>query len=86
MDPLRDTGFSGLPPTVIFAAECDPLSSDGFRYRDKIVAAGGIAWSHEEPGLVHSFLLARRSVPRAQEAFGRIVAAVAALGRGVLTD
>ena len=27
--PLADTDFSGLPPTVIVTAECDPLSSDG---------------------------------------------------------
>src|SRR5689334_22301349 len=27
--PLRDGDFSGLPPTFIITAECDPLSSDG---------------------------------------------------------
>jgi len=80
--PLRDSDFSGLPPTVIISAECDPLSSDGEAYRDRIVAAGGKAWWHEETRLVHSFLRARTTVPAAAEAFGRIVAAVAALGRG----
>jgi acetyl esterase len=80
--PLRDTDFSGLPPTVIVTAECDPLSSDGETYRDRIVAAGGKAWWHEEPRLVHSFLRARTTVPAAAEAFGRIIAAVSALGRG----
>lgn len=82
--PLRDTDFSGLPPTVIVTAECDPLSSDGEAYRDRILAAGGRAWWHEEPRLVHSFLRARTTVPAAAEAFARIVAAVAALGRGDL--
>jgi acetyl esterase len=82
MDPLSDKDFAGLPPTVIATAEYDPLGSDGFRYRDKIVAAGGLAWCHEEPRLVHSFLRARRSVPRAQDAFAGIVAAVVSLGRG----
>ncbi|WP_095202582.1 alpha/beta hydrolase [Mesorhizobium carmichaelinearum] len=80
--PLRDRDFSGLPPTVILTAECDPLSSDGETYRDRIVAAGGKAWWHEENRLVHSFLRARTTVPAAAEAFGRIIAAVAALGRG----
>ena len=80
--PLRDTDFSGLPPTVIITAECDPLSSDGETYRNRIVAAGGKAWWHEEPRLVHSFLRARSTVPRAAEAFSRIIAAVAALGKG----
>lgn len=80
--PLRDVNFSGLPPTVIITAECDPLSSDGESYRDRIVAAGGKAWWHEEKRLVHSFLRARTTVPAAGEAFARIIAAVSVLGRG----
>ncbi|AZO30125.1 alpha/beta hydrolase [Mesorhizobium sp. M1B.F.Ca.ET.045.04.1.1] len=80
--PLRDRDFSGLPPTVIVTAECDPLSSDGEAYRDRILAAGGRAWWREEKRLVHSFLRARPTVPRAAEAFARIIAEVGALGRG----
>ncbi|MEP6565725.1 MAG: alpha/beta hydrolase [Mesorhizobium sp.] len=80
--PLRDSDFSGLPPTVIITAECDPLSSDGEAYRDRILAAGGKAWWHEEKRLVHSFLRARTTVPRAAETFGLIIAAIAALGEG----
>lgn len=80
--PLSDSDFSGLPPTVIVTARCDPLSSDGQTYRDRILAAGGKAWWREEPRLVHSFLRARKTVPRASEAFDRIVAAIAALGGG----
>ncbi|WP_292166543.1 alpha/beta hydrolase [Mesorhizobium sp.] len=80
--PLRDTDFSGLPPTVVISAQCDPLSSDGEAYRDRILAAGGRSWWHEEPRLVHSFLRARKTVPRAGEAFTRIVAAIATLGKG----
>jgi acetyl esterase len=79
--PLRDSDFSGLPPTVIITAECDPLSSDGETYRDRILTAGGKAWWHEEKRLVHSFLRARTTVPAAAEAFARIIAAVGALGR-----
>ncbi|BCM19117.1 alpha/beta hydrolase [Mesorhizobium sp. J8] len=80
--PLRDRDFSGLPPTIIVTAECDPLSSDGEVYRDRIVAAGGQAWWREEPRLVHSFVRARPTVPRAAEAFARIVADIGTLGRG----
>src|SRR5690606_8464732 len=43
LSPLADTDFSGLPPTVAITAECDPLSSDGEAYRDRIRAAGGKA-------------------------------------------
>ncbi|HJR20423.1 MAG TPA: alpha/beta hydrolase [Dongiaceae bacterium] len=80
--PLADRDFSGLPPTIVFTAQCDPLSSDGEAYRDRILAAGGRAAWHEEAGLVHSYLRARRMSRRAVEGFDRIVAAVAALGRG----
>ncbi|UCI06024.1 alpha/beta hydrolase [Mesorhizobium sp. B1-1-8] len=78
--PLKDSDFSGLPPTVIVTAECDPLSSDGEAYRDRIVAAGGRAVWREEPRLVHSFLRARTTVPRAAEAFRRIISDIAMLG------
>jgi acetyl esterase len=77
--PLKDSDFSGLPPTVIVTAECDPLSSDGETYRDRILAAGGRAWWYEEPRLVHSFLRARKNVGRAGEAFLCILAAIAAV-------
>ena len=80
--PLADTDFSGLPPTVAITAECDPLSSDGETYRDRIVAAGGKAFWHEEQGLVHGYLRARHSVRRAEASFTRIVGAIAALGKG----
>lgn len=78
--PLRDRDFSGLPPTVIVTAECDPLSSDGEAYRDRIVVAGGQAWWRGEKRLVHSFLRARPTVPRAAEAFGRIIEDIKRLG------
>ena len=80
--PLADRDFSGLPPTIVFTAQCDPLSSDGEAYRDRILAAGGRAAWREEPGLVHSYLRARRMSRRAAEGFDRIVAAVASLGKG----
>lgn len=80
--PLVDRDFSGLPATVVFTAQCDPLSSDGEAYRDRILAAGGRAAWREEPGLVHSYLRARRMSQRAADGFKRIVAAVAALGKG----
>lgn len=80
--PLRDHDFSSLPPTIIVTAECDPLSCDGETYRDRIVAAGGQAVWREEPRLVHSFLRARSTVPRAAQAFARIVSDIASLGAG----
>ena len=79
---LDDHDFADLPPTVIVTAECDPLSSDGEVYRDRIVAAEGRAWWREEPGLVHGFLRARHRGRREREAFARLVAAITKLGQG----
>ncbi|MBN9547942.1 MAG: alpha/beta hydrolase [Alphaproteobacteria bacterium] len=80
--PLADADFTNLPPTVLITAQCDPLSSDGEAYRDRVVAAGGQAYWQEEPGLVHGYLRARHAVGRARASFTRIVDAVSALGRG----
>ena len=80
--PLRDTDFSGLPPTVCVMAECDPLASDGPAYRDTILSSHPNPISLEEKGLVHGYLLARHSVARARKSFARIVAAVRMLGLG----
>ncbi len=79
--PMLDRDFADLPPTVVITAECDPLSSDGEAYRDRILAAGGKAFWREEEGLVHGYLRARHTVTRARESFARIVEAVQRLGR-----
>lgn len=80
--PLADRDFSGLPPAVIFAAECDPLADDGHVYAARIVAAGGRAVSRTEAGMVHGYLRARKTVTRARESFARITDAIGCLGRG----
>lgn len=85
LSPLADADFANLPPTVLITAECDPLSSDGKAYRDRVVAASGRAWWFEEPGLVHGYLRARNMVGRARSSFSRIVDAVSTLGRGAWT-
>jgi len=77
--PLRDADFSGLPPTRVFSAECDPLCDDGSAYCVRIRGAGGDAVSVTEPGLVHGYLRARTSVDRARNSFERIVGAISGL-------
>ncbi|TIP64388.1 MAG: alpha/beta hydrolase, partial [Mesorhizobium sp.] len=62
LSPLADADFANLPPTVLITAQCDPLSSDGEAYRDRVVAADGYAYWLEEPGLVHGYLRARHTV------------------------
>ncbi|MCX7564759.1 alpha/beta hydrolase [Sulfitobacter sp. F26169L] len=79
--PLHDTDFTGLPPTVIVTAQCDPLSSDGESYRDAITAAGGKAVWFEEAGLVHGCLRARNCSTRGAAFFDRVSDAVIALAK-----
>ncbi|WP_299944265.1 alpha/beta hydrolase [uncultured Ruegeria sp.] len=81
--PLQDADFSGLPPTVVVTADCDPLRDDGPAYCDRITAAGGLAHCINEPGLVHGYLRARTSVRRAADSFERISVAIEALGQGI---
>ncbi len=80
--PLADSDFSGLPATVVFSAECDPISDDGRDYRDAVLAAGGQAHWINEAGLVHGYLRARTTVTRARDSFDRIITAISAFGAG----
>lgn len=80
--PLQDRDFSGLPVTVAFAAECDPLADDCANYATAINDAGGRAVAFTGKGLVHGYLRARASVPEARASFEMICAAVAALAAG----
>ena len=79
---MRDTNFAGLPPTLTIGAQCDPLADDARDYTAKIRAAGGQAHWVEERGLVHGYLRARASVPRAAASFTRIVETISAFAAG----
>ncbi len=80
-EPLMNNVFSEFPPTIVFTAQCDPLADDGYHYCAKIIAAGGKAELVNEKGLIHGYLRARRTVPRAKKSFNRIVLALLTLGQ-----
>lgn len=79
--PLQDVDFSGLPPTVAIAAECDPLADDAHDYAAAIRAAGGRAVSFTAPGMVHGYLRARATVARAATSFAEICNAISMLAQ-----
>jgi len=79
--PLQDTNFADLPPTVTFGAECDPVCDDATAYAAAIRAKGGRSHAFVEAGLVHGYLRARVTVPRAAASFTRITQAITALAR-----
>ncbi|MFC2969573.1 alpha/beta hydrolase [Acidimangrovimonas pyrenivorans] len=80
--PLWAASFAGLPPTVAFSAECDPLADDARAYCALVEAEGGRAHWVLEKGLVHGYLRGRSTVSRIRDSFTRITAAIAALARG----
>jgi len=80
--PLHDHDFAGLPPTLAISAECDPLADDARDYAARINAAGGRAEWVNETGLVHGYLRARSTVPRAATSFTRIVTAISRFAKG----
>jgi acetyl esterase len=80
--PLQDDDFTRLPPTLAIAAECDPLADDAHAYAAKIRAAGGQAQAVTATGLVHGYLRARATVPRAAASFSEICNAITAMAHG----
>ena len=66
LSPLADTRFLRPAADGLVTAECDPLSSDGETYRDRIRRRRRQGWWSEEPGLVHSFLRGRHTIGRAR--------------------
>ena len=84
--PLACPSFADLPATSVFAAQCDPLASDGDIYCKRILAAGGLASFEQAPGLPHGYLRARTTSQRARQAFDRITKSIAALSRGEMHE
>jgi acetyl esterase/lipase len=83
VSPLAAADLSGLPPTVIHTAECDPLCDDGRRYADRARAAGGVVLYRCHPGMIHLFYGLAGVIPYARRAVEQIGADVrAALAPG----
>lgn len=77
--PLVADDFNGLPPTIAFSADIDPLRDDGRLYTEKLNAADGYAEWHNELGLTHDYLRARHSCDKARNSFQHICQSIAQL-------
>lgn len=77
--PLVAIDFHGLPPTIAFSADIDPLRDDARLYTEKLNAADIYAEWHNEPGLTHDYLRARHSCAKARNSFGHICQAITQL-------
>jgi acetyl esterase len=64
--PVWEPDVAGLPPAVIFTAECDPLTDDGSRYATRLSEAG-VAVRHQQfPGQVHGSHTLTKLMPTAR--------------------
>lgn len=80
--PFAAGDFSGLPPTVVFIAEYDPLACEGEAYCRAIGAAGGTALLLAGAALPHGYVRARGLSLRARRAFDGIVRETTRLAAG----
>ncbi|HET8728454.1 MAG TPA: alpha/beta hydrolase [Alphaproteobacteria bacterium] len=55
ISPARHPAPSGMPPTVILAAECDPLADEARTYAGRLEAAGTPVMLYAGPGMIHGF-------------------------------
>ncbi len=77
--PLSAQDFGGLPRTIAFSADIDPLRDDARFYVEQISTAGGEAKQVNEEGLVHDYIRARHMSKKARDSFRRIGEAIKAL-------
>lgn len=74
--PLAAKDFSGLPRTIAFSADIDPLRDDAAFYVEQINRSGGNATVYNEVGLIHDYLRARHTSKKAADSFRRIGEAI----------
>lgn len=80
--PMAAADFSGLPPTVMMAAEVDPLCDDCARYAERLTAVGVPVHAQVDAGLIHGHLRARRMSAKAAQSFDDICRGIEILAAG----
>jgi acetyl esterase len=68
VSPLRAADLSGLPPTLVVLAECDPLTDEATDYADRLRACGVDVEVRTWDGMVHGFVRWRAAVDAAHAA------------------
>lgn len=68
VSPLRLTDPAGLPPTLVYVAELDPLRDEGLTFARHLHAAGVPVSTRCDFGMPHGYLVAAGAVPQVAEA------------------
>jgi acetyl esterase len=79
VSPLRARDLSGLPPAYIVTAEFDVLRDEAKSYADRMRKAGTPAELVEHAGMLHDFIILPGLFDQANEAIGRLCAALRAV-------
>ncbi|HEV2219784.1 MAG TPA: alpha/beta hydrolase [Casimicrobiaceae bacterium] len=66
--PVAARNLRAQPPSLIIAAQCDPLADDARAYADALAGAGNEVQHEVFPGMVHGFFNMGGVVPAALEA------------------
>ncbi|MGO2053332.1 MAG: alpha/beta hydrolase [Glutamicibacter sp.] len=63
--PLRAPALQGLPPALVYTAECDPLRDEAEAYAIRLLAAGVPTTQRRYSGLIHAFMMLDAAIPDA---------------------
>ncbi len=74
VSPLRVADAAGLPPSLIFVAELDPLRDEGLAYAARLSDAGVPVGTRLDCGMLHGYLAAAADVDLAGEALAQAAA------------
>ena len=66
LSPVRVADLGGLPPTLIHAAEFDPLRDEAAIYADRLAAAGVLVDHRCHAGMIHHFYGLTGFIPAAK--------------------
>ena len=68
LSPLHVANAAGLPPSLIYVAELDPLREEGLAYARKLSDAGVPVATRCDPEMLHGYLSAAGAIPQVAEA------------------
>ena len=63
--PMAAPDLTGMPPTLIVTAGCDPLRDEGKAYADRLTASGVATEYRCFDGAIHAFLSFAAAIPQA---------------------